>query len=207
MYKWQEVKLRQIDLHYKLTGQHFEPMGVPGVANCWVTNLSSVFTLQQMGMAFGICCYSGTGLLYSWSVRKWKRMSYNCLFTDIISNYKSSVLTGLLAEITVHPLSDALCYLRYSTWHFPWARVTYKELTNNEQHRLVCWNWRVSASRGGNCPAPSLNMASKNLILTVKHWTKTPGPRHKANWNSVECCADCRLAKRSDWRAVSCQIK
>jgi len=43
---------------------------------------------------------------------------------------------------------------------------------------------------GKKYQSPSLNMVSKNLILTVKHRTKTPGPRHKANWNSVECCAD-----------------
>jgi len=33
-----------------------------------------------------------------------------CLFSYTVSNYMSPVLTGLLAEITVHPLSDALCY-------------------------------------------------------------------------------------------------
>jgi hypothetical protein len=34
MYNWQEVQLRQIDLHCKLTDQQIEQMGVPGVANC-----------------------------------------------------------------------------------------------------------------------------------------------------------------------------
>jgi len=36
-------------------------------------------------------------------------------------------------------------------------------------------------------------MASKNLVLTAKHWTKTCWPRFRAEWNSSEQCATWEL--------------
>jgi hypothetical protein len=68
--------------------------------------------------------------------------------------------------------------------------------------------WRLFASRKKILPASSLNMASKNLMLTAVRWVKIRGPRLRANWNIDMRCAALSHAKPSEWKSDDClQIK
>ena len=46
-----------------------------------------------------------------------------------------------------------------------------------------------------NIPSSSLNVVVKDLILTIRHRTKTREPRLMANWNSGKRYTDCRQAE------------
>jgi len=50
-------------------------------------------------------------------------------------------------------------------------------------------------SRSKTFPAHSLNVVSKNIILTATHQTKTSTQQFTAKWNSSKHCAACSLAK------------
>ena len=62
---------------------------------------------------------------------------------------------------------EILFYVAAVACHFLSACLQDRFLTCNKQH--VSWIWCVSVNWTKTCPAPSLDIVSKNLILTAVH--------------------------------------
>ena len=65
---------------------------------------------------------------------------------------------------------------------------------NKQRDIKLC---HVSASRKKSFPAQSLNMVSRNIILSAGRWTESRGIALRTNWNNGSRCFTCRHEKRS----------
>jgi hypothetical protein len=137
---------------------------------------------------------------YKYSGTKVKWMS-DCVYQGTLTSKYPRVFTLIqLAPLqALFHNTGTLFYLIVAASHFPCACLIYKTMTCSEQ--CFCYMWCMCVSHIKPFIACSLNMYSKNVMLTVVHWTEIHGPWLMAIWNN-EGFTTCHHDKWSKWSVM-----